>query len=241
MNNLEKRPRLVKPERLGDPFTERNKTWTMEKYQFKELFGGGEFLLYSNIIARTGRWNFGNFRQKFRNLAISQTYGLLPMPCTPECCIPFAGQGNAMRWLASLSWNGVLKGGCRSSTVGGSSTETNTLPLIFLGHFPILISLVFDACVQSPTNFLPFSCFPTGTSVCSIMKHHACFHICSFLSSNSHANLYAIWPMLKVSCRYTVIKYSPIRINVLCNLCVVCSDVPLRFAIVEMFIFLLLL
>lgn len=45
---------------------------------------------------------------------------------------PFAGHGNAMRSLATLSWNGVLYGGSRSSSVGGSIRKINALSLTFL-------------------------------------------------------------------------------------------------------------
>lgn len=36
---------------------------------------------------------------------------------------PFAGHGNEMCWLATLSWKGLLNGGSRSSIVGGSERK----------------------------------------------------------------------------------------------------------------------
>lgn len=53
--------------------------------------------------------------------------------------IPFAGHGNAMRSLATLSWNGVLYGGSRSSSVGGSMRTINALSQAFLKQYQTLL------------------------------------------------------------------------------------------------------
>lgn len=52
-----------------------------------------------------------------------------------ESYTPFAGHGNAMRWLATLSWNGVLYGGSRSSRIGGSIRKINALSQAFLRQY----------------------------------------------------------------------------------------------------------
>lgn len=42
-----------------------------------------------------------------------------------ELILPLAGQGNAIRWFATLSCRGLLKGGSRTSTTGGTKTDTS--------------------------------------------------------------------------------------------------------------------
>lgn len=52
---------------------------------------------------------------------------------------PFVGHGNAMRCLATLSWKGVLYGGSRASSVGGSIRKTNALSqMLFLGNIELV-------------------------------------------------------------------------------------------------------
>lgn len=41
--------------------------------------------------------------------------------------LPLAGQGNAMRWFATLSCSGLLKGGSETSTTGGTIGPNNQL------------------------------------------------------------------------------------------------------------------
>lgn len=45
---------------------------------------------------------------------------------------PFAGHGNAICWLATLSWKGLLNGGSRSSIVGGSEKKQTQKTAWFL-------------------------------------------------------------------------------------------------------------
>jgi hypothetical protein len=60
----------------------------------------------------------------FMKMVLWVQYGILEQYHTndylSEYHTPFAGHGNAMHWLAKYSWNGVLKGGSSSSTIGGS-------------------------------------------------------------------------------------------------------------------------
>lgn len=44
--------------------------------------------------------------------------------------LPLAGQGNAIRWFATLSCRGLLKGGSRTSTTGGTRNRHNQWPII---------------------------------------------------------------------------------------------------------------
>ena len=53
---------------------------------------------------------------------------------------PLAGQGKAMRWLATLSCRGLLNGGSRTSTTGGTEdthTSTHTHTLLHTIEYPV--------------------------------------------------------------------------------------------------------